>query len=257
MNTILWKEIKALQQQDKDDELEKLLESYLRDMPHETELWLRLAIVEIYPPFADYDKAVYCLSSILSYDSDNINALLLLAYVSDMFLGGIDDELFKKLNKVSLKEKVCQSMVELAKAWYYERRNKQLYEASLLKSIQLSPSCVFNYVNLARYYAKTGKIEEAKTLFRKALANVTTLYTSGKHQDDPTNKEEFFKVHIKGTSITDILFQSMKKELERLEKIGKNQKILASNGKKEEYWPTLWSWAQQLIGRESQRDRKS
>jgi hypothetical protein len=48
-------------------------------MPHETELWLRLVIVEIYPSFADYDKAVYCLSSILSYDSDNINALLLLA----------------------------------------------------------------------------------------------------------------------------------------------------------------------------------
>jgi hypothetical protein len=203
MNKAQLEEIKKLSKQDSVEDLEKLLEGYLKQSPQATDLWLRLALTELQFPLVDEYKSVKCLEEILKYDPYNANSVLLLAYIHHRFLGGVTDGLLKMLNQLNLEDAECQAMVELAKSWYYSRTDEPPYEKLLVKSVELGPTHVYNHVRLGRYYInKKSKIEKGKALIRTALTNIKGIYFESITVEDFTDINEFFNEHIKGTYLT-------------------------------------------------------
>ncbi len=91
------------------------------------------------------------------------------------------------------------SMIELAKAWYYEEKgNDELYEQHLLNSIRYCDKHVKNYKALANFYAKKGDKGKAKKFAQKAINNVKEIFTQGSITD-VTDVEDFINEFFKGT----------------------------------------------------------
>lgn len=223
MDKDLLEKIKVLNKGLQTEALEKLLETALQKEPKDIELWFKLAIVELIPPLADYYKSIECLNKILEYDHNNPYALLLMAYIYDTRLGGVDDVLFNRLCEVHVENKELQSLIELAKAWHYrfpyylKNKDGDLYEKFMLKSIELCKTHVYSYLELARYYINEGKKKLAIKLLKRALQNITIIYTRILHKEDYTDVNEYIDENIKGVHITDMNYDGIKTLLKNTE----------------------------------------
>lgn len=184
---------------------EEKIEKYLNNNPFDTDIWLLFAMFEYQIPVKDTNKSIECLKNILKYDPSNSTAILLLAAFYNNEFGYIDDDLFTRLNTIKNQNNEIMSMIELAKSWHYGSLLKNNYvaqEESLIKSINLCPYCVRNYINLANLYLEQGKINKGKELLKKAINNIKNVYFENYDPLNINDIEEFFNTYFKGTHTT-------------------------------------------------------
>ena len=79
------------------EQMESLLMAYLEKHPQDTEMWLKLTMVEFTPPFGDYERIEKYIMKILEYDQNNAQGLLVLAYAQRVYRGDVNDDLFVRL----------------------------------------------------------------------------------------------------------------------------------------------------------------
>ncbi len=184
------------------EEIKNLINKYLEKHPQDTDMRLRLVILE-YSYHEDPELLGKYLNDIFEYDPNNIYATLILADVESFFWGAITDSLFEKLSNLSSKDPEVMSMIELAKAWYYEEKgNDELYEKHLINSIKYYDKHVKNYKSLANFYAEKGEKSKAKKFAQKAINNIKEVFTQGSPITDITNVEDFFNWFFRGTCIS-------------------------------------------------------
>jgi len=182
------------------EEIKNLINEYLEKHPQDTDIRLRLVMLEYTPPWEDPEQLGKYLNDIFKYDPNNIYAILILADVENFFWGEITDLLFKRLSNLSSKDPEIMSMIELAKAWYFEEKgNDKLYEKHLLNSIKYCDKHVKNYRALANFYAEKGEKSKAKKFAKKAINNIKEIFTQGSSITDVTDVENFFNEFFKGT----------------------------------------------------------
>jgi len=194
--------------------IKELIDEYLEKNPEDTDARLRLAMLEFGPPWEDPEVISKYLNEIFKYDPNNIYATLTLACIQDTLRGEITDEVFEKLNNLVSENPEINSMIELAKAWYYEcKNNNELYEKHLLSSISYCNEHVGNYRALGYLYAQKGEKDKAKKFARKALDNVKVIYDENSRIIDITDVEKFINEYLKSTHITDSNLKSIYKLL--------------------------------------------
>lgn len=189
------------------EQMESLLMDYLKKYPKDTEMWLKLTMVEFTPPWEDYERIEKYITSILKYDENNVQGLLILAYAQYVFRGEVTKDLFIRLQVVSniTTDKEWLSMIYLAIAWYYwgyDLKDEKKYEESLLQSINYCSEYVDNYELLGRLYLEIDREIEGKKMIRCALANVQKIYGENYDSFDITDINEFFNEFYKSTHIT-------------------------------------------------------
>jgi len=190
--------------------IKNIIDEYLVKNPEDTDVRLRLAMLEFTVPWEDPELVSKYLNEIFKYDPHNIYATLTLACIQDTLRGEITDEVFAKLNNLVSENSEINSMIELAKAWYYEcKDNSELYEKYLLSSISYCDKHVENYRALAYLYIQKGKKDEARKFAKKALNNVKVVYTQDSSTIDITDVEKFINEYIKGTHITNSNLKSI------------------------------------------------
>ena len=194
--------------------IKNLIDEYLVKNPEDTDVRLRLAMLEFTPPWEDPELISEYLNEIFKYDPNNIYATLTLACIQDTLRGEITDEVFAKLNNLSSENPEINSMIELAKAWYYKcKNNNELYEKHLLSSISYCNKHVGNYRALAYLCTQKKEKDKAKKFARKALNNVQVVYIQGSITDI-TDVENFINTYLKGTLITEPNLESIYELLE-------------------------------------------
>lgn len=203
LETVLW-------------EMESILESYLQEYPNDTDMWLRLAMVEFTPPLEDYERIEKYIEAILKYDPTNIKGILVLAYVQYILRGKIYEELFVRLKTLCvIEDKEWLSMIYLAMAWYYETTDEEKYEQLLLESIRYCDKHVNNFDLLGGLYLKTGRGVEGKKILQFAISNVQEVTSGG--FADVDDVEFFFNERFKGTYITRENLRFIYKSIEQTE----------------------------------------
>lgn len=158
-------------------EAQDILLEHLAANPRYTDAWLLLAQLECNPPFYDPDRIMQYTESVLSYDKGNVYALLFLSYADYYLLGGLNDGLIDKLSQAKSDDQNLLSLIELAKARYWEFRNSIEYEKCLLRSIELCDAYVKNYEMLGRLYIKQGKYKDGVLLLKQVLSNLDRVFT--------------------------------------------------------------------------------
>ena len=215
MNNLLAK-IKKLNHDKNYAEIYRLVGEQLKHESNDIGLWLSLAIVVFAPPHGDEIWSIECLQKALAIDKNNVTAILILAYVYEYGLGGIDDELLKKIESLHTNSNELNSLLKYVASWSYasHKKNDPLSEERLLKeSIQFCNNHVWNYIHLAWLYFDQHRDTEARELVKKAVSNVQKTYTAHVHNDDLTNVNEFLNEHIKGIFLTDVNLEIIKELL--------------------------------------------
>jgi tetratricopeptide (TPR) repeat protein len=200
------------------EKIEQLLEEQLQHEPENIELWLRLALLELAIPLVDTYKSIACLEKVLELNKNNSNALLLLAYINHHQLGGISEELMRRLNATCTDSAELNSMLKYAISWFYFGTNPAskdvaLEEFYLKSSINLFQNHVWNHVKLAELYITQRKLIEAKELLGKALSNIKKVYPSEYESEacDITDIDEYLNERFKGIYLSFVNAESIKK----------------------------------------------
>lgn len=202
------------------EQMESLLMNYLKDNPQDTDMWLKLAMLEFTPPWEDYDRIEKYINSILKYDENNVQALLVLANTQCALRGDVSDDLFVRLQRCCdiVTDRELLSMLYSAIAWYYSwysLRDEKKYELSLLRSIDYCSAHVTNYKYLGILYLETDREAEGKKMIQYALANVRKIYEINKDfVYDITDLNRFFNEFFIGTHITQPNLESLRKLLD-------------------------------------------
>jgi tetratricopeptide (TPR) repeat protein len=209
----------------------KKIEAFLSEMvtrePNNTEWLLRLAIVELDPPFADYYKSLELLEKVLTQDPNNITAVLIKAYVKHFCLGGVDEALLHKINSIKTESNEEKSMLAFITAWFYQdqqlvdSKSKELHEGEmhcLLESIRLCDKHVWNHWRLAELYIEENRLDAAKKHMQRALSNIVKVYSDTYDNCDETDVEEFINGRIKGIYQEKVTIASFQKDLDKLPK---------------------------------------
>ncbi len=214
-----------LSNNDDEEKAAAMIEERLKEEPNNIELWLRLALLELYPPIADYEKSIESCEKVLDFEKNNVIAILLIAYIKDRLLGGIDEKLKNKLCFLTTDSAELNSMLRYvaswyyAASWYYERKEDPNMKEQLLKeSINLYKGHVWNYVCLAVLYFSKGRDLEAKELVKMALKNVQKVYRIDNDDNleyDATDSNEFLNERINGIHITSGNLERIKDMLDK------------------------------------------
>lgn len=188
------------------EQVEEILLGYLEKYPKDTDAWLLLLRIECNSPLFDEDRIIKYANNVLSYDPNNVYALLFLVYAYYFLIGEISFEIYQKLCLVHNEDPEAMAMIELAKAFYYKNINIDKYECALKKSSMYSMNQQQNLTMLGSLYLKQGKIKEGKMLIEQAIKNVKKIDSPY----DPASLEDFFDEVYKGTNISSLAYNELK-----------------------------------------------
>jgi hypothetical protein len=193
--------------------LTKLLTTYLKHNPYDTEIWIKFALI-IHCLFKDNNYAIECLKTILMYQSNNIPVTMFLVFLTE-HVSTIDDQLFEQLCSLQSSNKEILSLIEYQKAWYYLNKNEALYQYTLESSIELCDKFVWNQRALGCFYFLQKEIEMGRSFFKKAINNIHHIYSYDEYQYvGISNINDFFNARLKGTHIMQPMVLMMIKVLE-------------------------------------------
>ncbi|QQR49070.1 hypothetical protein IPF37_05975 [bacterium] len=195
----------------------KILEKKLNQNGKNIDLLFKLALLEIEPPEGDDVKCIAYLEQILALDKDNVQALILFAYLHYYNLfEHAEEDLINKLISLKSPSDELNSMLRYAASWAFQFKGNSEKQIFFLKeSIALDPKNVFHYVGLAYNYFEQGKDLEAKELVKKALGNIKKVYTDDPSEYDETNLNDFLGNNIKGTYLTQQMVNIIQKMLDQ------------------------------------------
>lgn len=188
------------------EQMEILLEDYIKQHPLDCEILVKLAFVEYMVPFADYPKALYFLERVLACNPNDSKILLAVAYIqwADSLIRSM---ILRRLQALRTNNNQEQALHWYAQSLYYSTCNdvKGCVKA-LNHSVDLYSDFVWPHVDLGRFYKSAGDSKHAKSHFKSALANVQHVY---KEQEflDFTNIDAFIDEHLKGTVLSKMNFE--------------------------------------------------
>ncbi len=161
------------------EQAELLFLEYLRDNKNDIEIWFKLAILELRPPLMDVDRSIFYLREIWNY-SNNIKAVVYIAIVQDIYLGGIEKDILNilEINIKNIKnDKLLLAMINYAVGLYYKNNNSSNIINAIpyfLQAIDIIPYFVHSYYNLGQIYrAKNNNL--SKNYYLKAVQNVRNI----------------------------------------------------------------------------------
>lgn len=189
---------------------EELIEVALKDDDNNIELWLKLAVTELCVPLVDYVKCLDCIEHLYEIDKNNIYALIVECCVYQFHLGGIDENLFSKLNNIEDDNKRTMSIIKYMMSWYYRDNDIKNIISLLEESISLCDRYVYNYEKLGKIYIKQGNIVEGKKLIKKALNNIELIYDK-ESISDFTDINEYIAENVTGIHLSSFNKERIKK----------------------------------------------
>ena len=191
------------------EEMVTWIKAYLKKAPFDTEIWLKLALTEYCVPIADYRAVIDSLIKILCYAPNNIQVLLMLAYVQDHYYG-ITKDILDKLARAIPGDSQEEALILYVQTWYYrDQHEKATVEQLLHQSIGIYPKFVRQHEDLGELYKDRGELSDAYYHFKEALSNVQRVF--GDEPSDILDINIFVDELVKGIAITDSNLRSIQR----------------------------------------------
>ena len=201
-------------------EVEQLFEQYLSVHANDYDTWVKFSLF-LLEDIHDEVKALESLKYVAIHDSNNVYALLIMGYISFMFLRMDEDFVLEKLLKFESNDVQINALVNYVLSIYFRGRNEELVKHYFEKSVYYCDSFVWNNYKLGKIYFNEGNIKKAKELTETALRNIQYIYPYPPSKEySITPVEEFINERLKGIYITQHNLEFMQEQLEEI-----NQKL--------------------------------
>lgn len=182
------------------EDMVTLIKDYLKENPSDTECLLKLALTEYRFPLADDEAAMISLKKIISYEPNNIPAILMLAYVQEHYFD-VRIDVLNMLTAATPGNSQEQAMILFAQSWYYKFKDENVFVELLQKSIDFHSGFVWPHVYLGELYKEKNAVEKACFHFEEALKNIEYIF----NDDSPFDILDinvFLDARIKGIKLT-------------------------------------------------------
>lgn len=194
------------------DEVEQLLLDYVKVNPYDADGWARLVTLETLAPVEDYERATEYLNTALTYHKGNQLFFVLRYFLTEWFLGGLDDELVNSaLEQKNTFAEGTSSMLSYILAWHYKNKDMYKFESLLEESIQECAIHVTNYTDLGKHYLSKGEIEKGTALIKEGLSNVIVIYNDTNMEYDSLDIVRFVNERITGVFMTEDTYRSLER----------------------------------------------
>jgi len=210
--SLLEKEIKYIREKKVDskyiDFFEERVELYLKENPEDEDMWLKYALFEAEMPLKDTQKAVNILRKLINYNPNNIKAMLIMADLMNLELGGVDNELLEKLINAKSSNKEEAAMLALTISLFYSKKADEVNEEKWLKkSILLDQKLSCSFTRLGELYFRQGNKKRGRQYIKIGLDNI--LLQPHDHLDEI---DEYINEFVKGINSTSEYIEYMKEE---------------------------------------------
>lgn len=183
------------------EKAEEIIERRIKNDNRNIKLWFKLAVIELTVPLVDYIKSLECVNKILDIDKNNVLAVILECCIHHYHLGGINEDLFNKLNLIRTNDNDVLSMIKYIMSLYYEDLDINKQKELLEQSICLCNDYVTNYEELGNIYIIQGDLDKGKKLIKKAYDNIKLVYNE-EELCDFTDVNEYINEHVKGIHLS-------------------------------------------------------
>lgn len=175
----------------KAEEAEKLIESHLTEYPQDTEMWLKLALVEDSTLIGeDYLKAIECVKKILAYDPNNTYAAVLLALFLNINMI-VNDECYNILCAIKTNDNEFKAMIEFGKSLYYVHRDTEKRFEHRRKA------SIFWHKHVKELLSKYSCDDYKRILDERIRANLQTICKYPEEPYDPLSVEQLLNEFIR------------------------------------------------------------
>lgn len=146
--------------------VENSLEAFLKEQPSDEEMLGKLALVNYSAPILGVPHGY--LRKILDFNPDNIEALLVLAFIDHDYRPNYG--ILLRLEEIKVTDEEEQALIWYAKSLYYRKNHDYLnVENALNNSLTVYSGFVWPQIDLANYYKKKEIIKAATRYLSKLL----------------------------------------------------------------------------------------
>lgn len=190
-----------------------ILESILNDskLNHEGKFDLALLLINTVVYADGYIYALELLDGLISENEFNTNALILKAYIEDMYIGNILDSTLDIIDSQIKSEKKSQyyNQLFLLKALYFKKKNTEEYYLHLKEALKQDLFSSNIYYLLSKFYRNNETNNMQKDMFRNAIENIKYIYKSDEYIS-PLDFDDFINENIRGVNISEVNYESLK-----------------------------------------------
>lgn len=198
-------------------DLEERAEDFLRQNPHDIDVWLRYAIFEFQSPISDYTKSLSILRLALDHNPKHVDLTILYAYImnghwywnKDLKVLDALDALYTQ----PITDSKVKDIIPYLKAMYYDDLDETLCEKFLAEST-VNSELVNNYVWYGTHLIRKGDYDQGKKMIRSALSNIVEVYDVHNTVFDFSDYTEFLRNRIYGTHLGDYRVKELEAFLE-------------------------------------------
>lgn len=200
-------ELKEAVLQDKVEYAEEILLDRLRISPNDSELWLKLALIELQYPFEDYDRALEYIDKSISEFPNYFEAICIKQYLMNFYYNEIDNVLLDRAIEFNYGNSQ-KSVLYYIKSWEYRNAKNIDDEISMLnRSVELCQKFVYPFRRLGNIFKEKNELL-SKNYYLKAKSNIIEVFLIDSF-DDFTNPDVFIDEYITGVRLSSVNAESI------------------------------------------------
>lgn len=161
---------------------EEILLNRLRILPNDSELWLKLSLIELKYPFEDYDRALEYINKSISEFPNYFEAICIKLYLMNFYYNKIDNILLDRAIEFNYGTSQ-KSVLYYIKSWAY-RNTKNIDDEILMlnRSVELCPKFVYPFKRLGDILKNENELL-SKSNYLKAKSNIIEVFSNDSFYD--------------------------------------------------------------------------
>jgi hypothetical protein len=163
----------------------------------------------------EFDEAVLTLKKRIFSDKEENNyyAVVLVAYFEDMWLGGINQDTLRLLEKLLSDDASRNCVIEILKAWRFEFIDRSKYEECLNKAFSFDEAIPQASIQLGRHLINNGLCQRGKKLLEIGLSHIKRIVPDNEKILRELDPEAFIDCYIKGYSCSESEYKRRQADL--------------------------------------------
>lgn len=195
-------ELKEAVLQDNVECAEEILLNRLRIFPNDSELWLKLGLVELQFPFEDYDRALEYIDKSISEFPNYFEAICIKQYLTNFYYNEIDNVLLDRAIEFNYGNSQ-KSVLYYIKSWEYRNAKNIDDEISMLnRSVELCQKFVYPFRRLGNIFKEKNELL-SRNYYLKAKSNIIEVFLIDSFNDF-TNPDIFIDEYITGVRLSSV-----------------------------------------------------
>jgi tetratricopeptide (TPR) repeat protein len=195
------------------DDVKKKLEDQLVDCT-DIEALTYYALACYFIPIGDFYDSMTYLKKAISIKLD-FYSVVLLAYIEDLWDGGISDETMNLLRKLDEKNRARRAVIYLLEAWYFKNSDNIRYQEHLELAVDCDPKMPQSLIELGLFHLKAERLDCAKQLIKSGLENISQIDFDTNSGPLNFDLDEFFDSFVRGKTNQETIYKHLVQSVQK------------------------------------------